>query len=70
MMRILDVRPAGLRVVMEFDLQDLEQLASALECAQFVPNRSSAEQGPAATYVKDKFYPELKEFLASVKHGS
>lgn len=70
MMRILDVRPAGLRIVMEFDFNDLEQLALALECAQFTPNRSSAEQGPAALYVKDRFYPELKELLASVKHGS
>ena len=70
MMRILDVRPAGLRVVMEFDLQDLEKIASALECAQFIPNRDSIEQRAAAEYAKDKFYPELKEFLASIKHGS
>ena len=70
MMRILDVRPAGLRVVMEFDLEDLQKLADALECARFVPNRNSEVQSPAAEYVKDKFYPELKAFLASIKHGS
>lgn len=70
MMRILDVRPAGLRVVMEFDLTDLENLAAALECAQFTPNRNNEEQRPAAEYVKSKFYPELKDLLASIKHGT
>jgi hypothetical protein len=66
-MRVLDVKPAGFRVLVEYDLIELEKLLDALDRAQIDPKD---QVNGSVDYVVNEFYPKLKSFLESLKNGS
>jgi NADP-dependent 3-hydroxy acid dehydrogenase YdfG len=72
--KILDVKPAGFRVFIEHDLEDLKKLALAINCAEFditkvdVAERNDVKE--SVNWVINNFFPDLKRFLKEIDDGS
>lgn len=73
-LKILDVKPAGFRVIIEHDLEELKKLALALNCAEFdvtkIIEGDRSDVRDSVNWVVNKFFPELKKFLKEIDDGS
>lgn len=62
--RVLDVRPKGVYVTMEFSLEDLRRLQTFLSGSEVKYNsEEEPEMAKAVEYITNKFYPDLTVFL-------
>jgi len=70
-MRILDVRPAGYRVLIEMDLDQVEKVLLALsETTQLRYNGNERGKKEAVEYLVTEFYPTLERLVKDMKHGA
>jgi hypothetical protein len=63
-MQILEVRPKGMYVTVEFSIEQLERLRDFLSCSKAVYNsKDSPKMNNAAQYITEVLYPALDEFI-------
>jgi len=63
-MNIIDVRPKGMYVTIEFSFEQLERIRDFLEKAKVAfDSTEEPEMAVASQYVTETFYPELDRFI-------
>jgi hypothetical protein len=67
-MKILNVRPKGIYVDLEFSLEELKQIQLFLsESNVEYDGKERPEMKEAVEYVADKFYPDLVLFIDNME---
>ena len=65
--KIINVRPKGLYVDVEFNLEALKKIEIFLSMSNVKFNaEENPEEAEAARYVVEEFYPLLKEFIKEI----
>ena len=67
-MNILEVRPKGMYVTIEFSMEQLDRLRNFLSCSKAsYDSKEDPEMVIAAQYVTETFYPELDRFIEGME---
>ena len=69
-MRVLDVRPRGVIVSAEFDLEKLKLLRIALDNAEIKVSKEDKDSWEARNYVVDELYPEIVKVIEEFKDAT
>lgn len=69
-MRVLDIRPQGIYVVVEFSAEQLEYLVDFLGASKCVyDSEKNPKMDKAVSYVTEEFFPNIDKVLEDVKEG-
>ena len=69
-MEIVGVRPKGVFITFELELQEVEDLLLSLDKARIVFDGAILGEKRAADFLSDVFYPKLEEVVKELKNGS
>lgn len=70
MAEILEVKPVGIRVKIEFNLNELVTLRNALDRAKLVQDKTNEVEIAENRYITDEFFPLLDGFVKEMKNGA
>jgi hypothetical protein len=70
MPKVIEVRPEGIIVTMEYHLGELQKMKTGLDLVQINANMKDKGQADAANYITDEFYPLIKKIVEDLTHVS
>ena len=69
-MRIVDVKPAGYRALIEHDVDDLVKIRTALDCMERNVASLDDDKKVAVNYLVEVFYPRIDKLLKDLNYGT
>lgn len=70
-MRVIDIRPKGIYIMVEFSSEQLQHISDFLEHSKCEFNSErEPEMIKANEYVVDEFYPSLNNILRELTNGT
>lgn len=70
-MRVLNVRPKGVYIDIEFSMEQLQYILAFLDHSECKFNSEiEPEMRQANDYVVNVLYPDIRDLLKEIKHGT
>jgi len=68
-MRILNVTPAGYRLVTEFELSEFEMIVKALDGTELRYDYKDVEKTKAVEFLTKELYPKIEKLIKEIRSG-
>lgn len=69
MAEVIQVRPKGVYITVEFSLEELEKLKKAFEMCEVKANLKDQDEAEANRYFTEEHYPFIRKLCEDLKNG-
>jgi len=70
MPEVIQIRPKGIYVNIEFSMEELAMLKKGFDMIQINADLKDTEQFKVNDYIINKFYPFIRDIVKDLEHGT